>query len=324
MRADAHAAASPAARLPLIDAARGLAIAAMVVYHFSWDLRYFGYITANVTEDFGWRLFARLIAGSFLFIVGVSLVLASRSGFNRARYLRRLAVIAAAAAAITLATYFVFPDSFVFFGILHHIAAASVLGLAFVNAPILLVAAAAVASFMAPPLLSGPAFDSPALLWLGLASHLPRTNDFVPIFPWFGVVLAGISAARLVQRLRPQGLSQASVLARRVPRQLVFAGRHSLVIYLLHQPFLFGLVFLAAQLAPPSFAGFEPSVVENCTRACVESEVETAICRRTCACIAGWLQAEGLWGDVMRQTLSAEQEQRYFALSDRCRAAAER
>jgi hypothetical protein len=35
------------------------------------------------------------------------------------------------------------------------------------------------------------------------------------------------------------------------------------------------------------------------------------------------LQAEGLWSDLMRQTLSAEGEQRYFALVDACRAEAE-
>jgi uncharacterized membrane protein len=321
VRADAPAAASPAARLPLIDAARGVAIAAMVVYHFSWDLRYFGYIAVDVTEDLGWRLFARAIAGSFLFIVGVSLVLATRNGVDSARYLRRLGVIAAAAAAITVVTYFVFPDSYVFFGILHHIAVASVLGLAFVNAPIPVVAASAVACFLAPPLLSGPAFDSPALFWLGLASYFPRTNDFVPIFPWFGVVLAGIVAARLAWLRWPEGLTRGALLAR-APRSLVWAGRHSLVIYLIHQPVLFGLVYLAAQISPPDLLGFEASFVESCSASCVESEVEPDICRRTCACIADRTQAEGMWTRLMRQELTPTEETHYFAISDRCRSEA--
>ncbi|MGH6924057.1 MAG: DUF1624 domain-containing protein [Propylenella sp.] len=323
MRVDAPAAASPAARLPLIDAARGVALAAMIVYHFSWDLRYFGYITANVTEDFGWRLFARAIAASFLFIVGVSLVLASRGGFKRRRFLRRLGVIAAAAAAVTVATYFLFPDRFVFFGILHHIAVASVLGLAFVNAPIPVVGAAAVACFLVPPLLSGPTFDSPALNWLGLASYFPRTNDFVPLFPWFGVVLAGIVAARIGPRFWPAGPPIATIDAW-TPPPLVWVGRHSLVIYLLHQPILFGAVFLASEVAPPSFAGFEPSYVESCTSACIEADVEADICRRTCDCMAERAKAEGLWRDMMRQRLDRDQTERYFAISDECRIAAER
>jgi uncharacterized membrane protein len=318
---DAPAAASAAARLPLIDAARGGAIVAMVVYHFSWDLAYFGYVAVNVTEHLGWRIFARAIAGSFLFIVGVSLVLATRNGIDSARYLRRLGVIAAAAAAITVVTYFVFPDSYVFFGILHHIAVASVLGLAFVNAPLLVVAASAVACFLAPPLLSGPAFDSPALFWLGLASYFPRTNDFVPLFPWFGVVLAGIAAARLAWLRWPDGLPGGALLAR-APRPLVWAGRRSLVIYLIHQPILFGLVFLAVQISPPDFLGFEASFVESCTASCAESEVEPDICRRTCACIADSAQAEGLWTGLMQRNFTPTEETHYFAIADRCRSEA--
>jgi uncharacterized membrane protein len=66
VRIDPPAAASRAPRLPWLDAARGIALAAMVVYHFSWDLRFFGYISADVAGDLGWRIFARCIAASFL------------------------------------------------------------------------------------------------------------------------------------------------------------------------------------------------------------------------------------------------------------------
>src|SRR5687767_1474691 len=110
MRLDAPAATAPAARLAWIDAARGIAIVAMAVYHFSWDLRFFGFIAADVAADPGWRAFARLIAGTFLALVGVSLVLSTRHGFDPRRFLRRLGIIAAAAMAITVVTRFVFPE----------------------------------------------------------------------------------------------------------------------------------------------------------------------------------------------------------------------
>ena len=309
-------------RLPLIDAARAAAVAAMIVYHFAWDLRYFGFIAVDVAESPGWRIFARSIAGSFIFLVGVSLVLATRSGVHPRRFLKRLGIIAAAAGAITLVTYFVFPDSFIFFGILHHIAVASVLGLLFVRMPIPLVVAAAILCFVIPPLLAGPAFDRPALLWLGLASYFPRTNDFVPVFPWFGMALFGIAGARLTPFAAPY-LAGIAGRAQAIPPALLWAGRHSLAIYLLHQPMLLGLVYLAAEIFPPDFAGFEPAFLESCIAHCTGSGLEADICRRTCECAAEEAQAAGLWAGLMRETLSEEEARRYFALVDQCRTGAQ-
>jgi uncharacterized membrane protein len=311
--------AQRSARLPLIDAARGIAVAAMVVYHFSWDLRYFGFIAADVEGDLGWRLFARSIAASFIFIVGVSLVLSTRSGLDPARFLRRLAIIAGAAVAITVVTWFVFPDSFIFFGILHHIAVASVLGLPFVSAPIAVTAAASALCFVIPSLLAGPALDHPWLLWLGLSTYAPRSNDFVPLFPWFGVALAGIAATRMLPLL-PACAARLGEFGKRTPEALIWAGRHSLGIYLLHQPLLFGLLYLVAQVAPPDLLGFESAYIESCTVSCAEAEVEPGLCRTICQCVAERTQGEGLWASLMRETLTDQDAERYVAITDACSA----
>jgi len=323
-------AASPAARLPLLDEARGLAVLAMIIYHFCWDLRYFGYIASDVEDAFGWKVFAHSTAGAFLLIVGISLVLSTRRGFNAGKFLRRLGVLIAAALAITLVTYFLFPDSYIFFGVLHHIALASVLGLLFLRLPIPVVIGGSIACFFAPQLFAGPTFDSSWLLWLGLETEFPRTNDFVPLLPWFGVVLAGIAAARLWPILAPHAPKFLRAVRKESRRaipsgaesRLVWLGRHSLLIYLLHQPVLFGVVYLASQIYPPDFLAFEATYIETCESSCIESEVEESVCRRTCACAARRSQAEGLWSDLMRQTLTAPREQRYFEIVDECQARA--
>jgi uncharacterized membrane protein len=322
-RAVSFDAATPAhpRRLPLIDAARGIAVIAMVVYHFSWDLRFFGYITADVETDLGWRTFARAIAGTFLFLVGVSLVLSTRRGFDLRAFLKRLGIIVAAAAAITIVTWFVFGDTFIFFGMLHHIALASVLGLAFLRPPIWLVVAAAIVCLVAPSLLAGPMFDSSALIWLGLQSEFPRSNDFVPLLPWFGIVLAGIAAARLwplyeAYRLPLQRLGD------RAPRQLLWLGRHSLIIYLLHQPILFGSVYLASQLAPPAPIEFRPWFLEACRTQCVGSEQDGDACQAICECLAPKVEAAGVSTAIFLGGMSIEQSERYSDLIDACRAEA--
>ena len=63
----------------------------MAVYHFSWDLGHFGFHDMDVAGDLGWRIFARLIAGTFLFLVGASLVLAHGEGVRWRAFWRRVA-----------------------------------------------------------------------------------------------------------------------------------------------------------------------------------------------------------------------------------------
>jgi uncharacterized membrane protein len=229
-------------RVAAVDMARGAALAAMVVYHFSWDLSFYGLADIPVTSASGWIAFARTIAGSFIGLVGVSLVLAARSGINWRGYRKRLAQIVAAALAITVATWFAFPATYIFFGILHAIALFSVLALAFLRLPVIPTLACAALAFAAPSLFSGPLFDQSWLLWTGLGTFFPPSNDYVPLFPWFGVTLAGMALAKIAENTgfwdRLAGWRPDNAPA----RLTLFAGRHSLFVYLAHQPVLLALL----------------------------------------------------------------------------------
>lgn len=278
-------------RIEAIDIARGVALVAMAIYHFTWDLEFFGYVPPAMTTVGGWKLFARCIASSFLFLVGVSLYLGHARGIRWRGFWRRLAMVAGAALAITLVTYVATPSGFIFFGILHEIAVASLLGLLFLRlpAPVTLIAAAAVIA--APHYLRSPFFDDPWWWWTGLSESRPRSNDFVPVFPWFGAVLIGIAAARIAER---SGLiARLSALA--TPpwtRPLSFGGRHSLAFYLIHQPVLIAAVWLFAQAFPPAEAPPEVRFQQTCERACGEQR-DTAFCTRYCACMLDELQQAG-------------------------------
>jgi uncharacterized membrane protein len=129
-------ATTPLTRLPGIDVLRGFAVAAMIIFHFAWDLRFFGFIETNISQHPFWVNFARAIAGSFLLLSGISLVLLTQGGFDRDRFLKRLGVIGGAALLVTVVTFFSMPKSFIFFGILHCIALSSVLALPFLRLPV--------------------------------------------------------------------------------------------------------------------------------------------------------------------------------------------
>lgn len=235
-------------RIVALDLARGLALVAMAVFHFTFDLELFGVITPGTTMLPGWRWLAYLTAGSFLFLAGVSLWLAHGRGIRWRGFWQRFAMIAAAALAITVATAFAMRDAFIFFGILHAIAAASLLGLAFLRLPAPLLVALGAAVIWLPQAVRFEVLDAPWFWWTGLQSIGVRSVDYVPIFPWFGPVLFGIAAARIMAQSGAWD-RLARWHAPRVARWLALPGRHSLAVYLIHQPVLIALVWLAVTIS---------------------------------------------------------------------------
>ena len=227
----------------------------MIVYHLAWDLSVHHLVAIDIADDPLWKSFARLIAGTFLFLVGVNLVLAARGGFRVAPYLRRLAVIVAAAALVSLGTWWFIPDAFVFFGILHEIAVASVLALPFLWAPSLVTAAAGLFFIAGPHFLASPSFDAPEWLWLGLVD---RTAVDGRLCSPVSLVRRGAVRCRRRAAGSPATTSAPSGTPGRsgAPgRFLAFCGRWSLLIYLVHQPVLLGLLFVVAPLVGPSDDG---------------------------------------------------------------------
>ena len=193
-----HAAPNAAGgRYPIIDAVRGGALLAMASYHSLWDVGYLRLTAENYALTPTGHRAAEAIAGTFLTLVGVGLVLMNGRGIRLRPTLMRLARIGGAALLVTIGTWFAFPDSYVFFGILHCIAVSSVLGLPFLFLPVPVTALAAAAILAAPVLVHAPVLDAPVLYFLGLGAGTPRTNDYVPLFPWFGFVLTGIVVGRL-------------------------------------------------------------------------------------------------------------------------------
>ena len=281
-------------RWPLIDAGRGTAIIAMIVYHGVWDLGYFDLTAIDAEGDQLWRWFAHIIAGTFLALVGVGLVLATRRGFRPGRYFRRLAIIVGAALLVSLGTYLVFPEDFVFFGILHSIATASVLALPFLRLQVWLTAAAAIAAIAAPQFLAHPYFNEPGWLWLGLSTKAPSTVDYVPVLPWFGVTLGGIVAARLSLAWRDERLWSWWQPKGTAGRALVQAGRWSLIIYLVHQPILFGLAYGASLALTPSRAISVEDYLRECESACQDDGRTEAVCRVQCMCVVQAMERAGI------------------------------
>jgi uncharacterized membrane protein len=241
--------ASAATRYPPVDAARGVAILLMFIYHFSFDLNYFGALRIDFNHSPFWLGFRALIVSSFAALVGVGLVLAEMNGFKPRAYFRRLGVIGGCALLASAGSYLMFPDSFIFFGILHFIFVASVLGRAFVRLCWTNLALG-VALIVIGITVRHSFFDQRPLQWFGLMTFKPITEDYVPLLPWFGPVLIGIFLARVAVHRNAWPRIAAYKMQRPLCRVLVFGGRHSLIIYMLHQPVFIGALWVVFRLLP--------------------------------------------------------------------------
>jgi uncharacterized membrane protein len=211
-----------------LDSLRGLAVVWMVVFHATYDMRMFNLNDIDMSQGF-WFAFPRLIAGTFLFCVGISLHYTHTPRINWISLRKRCLLLGFCSTIISIATFFTFRAQWIYFGTLHCILVGSLLGAFFVNHR------KAAFSVMVLILASqyGLGYD---IKWVSSITQR-QSMDFIPIYPWFWVILLGILLAPVLER--------SSFLQKLPPsKRLHFLGRTSLRIYLIHQPVLFGLIWL--------------------------------------------------------------------------------
>ncbi|WP_064685815.1 heparan-alpha-glucosaminide N-acetyltransferase [Rhizobium bangladeshense] len=324
--AQADAAARPP-RIGLLDTARGIALIAMASYHFSWDMEFMGYLAPGTAET-GWlKFYARAIATTFLFIVGVSLVLSSTPTIRWPSFWKRFGMIAAAAAAISIVTRIAMPDGWIYFGILHCIAVLTLIGIIFIRLPLAvtlvvtlaLLAAWITDNFGTPGLLRSSFFDPRYLAWIGLAEMPQRSNDYVPLFPWATPFFAGLSFASIAIRTRLPHRLAALGTGSWWPARL---GRHSLAFYLIHQPVLIAVAYGLSLLVPPAKPDPTETYLRQCNSTCVMQQGE-ALCRGFCQCTLGKLQAQNLLIPLQANEVDVQKDERVQTLVTECSAEAE-
>ena len=229
-------------RLLRLDALRGLAIVWMAIFHFSFDLNHFGFTHADFYRDPFWTGQRTAIVSLFLLCAGAGQAVALAQRQSWLRFWQRWARVVACALLVSIGSWFMFPRSFISFGVLHGMAL--MLLILRLAGPRLPVAAALVLGLLVmllPLGLQHPLFDSRWLNWTGLVTHLPITEDYVPVLPWLGVMLWGFALIRW----RP-GVLQGALPKPLWP--LALLGRWSLSFYMLHQPVLIGLLTLAVTM----------------------------------------------------------------------------
>ncbi len=253
MGTGSQASANRTARQPWLDSLRGVAVLWMTAYHFAFDLHHFGWIHQDFYRAPVWTVQRTCILSLFLLCAGLGQSLAVAQGQSWPQFWRRWAQIAGCAVLVSVGSRLMFPNSWIYFGVLHGIVVMVLVCrlTAGWGRWLWLAGAATLAVWLLAPALhaSWPPmaiFDARPLSWLGLASVKPITEDYVPVLPWMAVMWWGMALG--------QSGSARSALARLMAaaagglRPLAWLGRWSLSWYVLHQPVLMGALMLLAAL----------------------------------------------------------------------------
>ena len=230
----------PHQRFDRLDALRAVAIVWMALFHFCFDLNHFKLIRQNFYTDPFWTLQRTCIVTLFIACVGFGQAVAMAQGQGWPRFWRRWAQVAVCALLVSAGSAWMFPQSFISFGVLHCIALLLIVLRLSGHAgrwlwPLGLVA------LLLPLLFQHAWFDSRWTYWIGFVAHKPITEDYVPVLPWLGVAWWGLAAGQWVLSHRRDWVTGAMP---RALNPLAVLGRWSLSFYMLHQPVLIGLLWV--------------------------------------------------------------------------------
>ena len=240
-------------RQPWLDSLRGLAVLWMTAFHFAFDLNYFGWIHQDFYRAPMWTVQRTCILSLFLLCAGLGQSLAVAQGQSWSQFWTRWAQVAGCALLVSVGSRFMFPNSWIYFGVLHGMVVMLLVCrlTAHWGRWLWLAAAVTLGVWLLAPTLhaSWPPmsiFDAKPLSWLGLSSVKPLTEDYVPVLPWMAVMWWGMAlgqwgAAR-------SALARFNATDRTALRPLAWLGRWSLTWYMLHQPVLMGALMLLAAL----------------------------------------------------------------------------
>ena len=223
-------------RLHGLDLLRGLTLISMIAYHGIWNLKYLFGVDIPWYEKLPGYLWQQSICWTFILLSGFCFLMGSRQ-------LKRGLMIFGGGALVSAVTLIAMPENLILFGILTFTGSAMMLMVPLEKVlrkvPAGIGVAAAMALFFFFRNWQAPAWCYRNLLtaYLGFPTRQFVSMDYFPLLPWIFLFVAGYFLCRI---LRSRGWDEKLFTRGNVP-VINWLGRHTLPIYLIHQPVLYGL-----------------------------------------------------------------------------------
>lgn len=218
-----------------IDLLRGIALILMIYFHIIYDMDELFSYNVSYESSINWYI-GKASGTLFIFVSGISSYL-SGNNFKRALKILGIALI------ITIATHLFNSDLGIKFGILHFLGTSILLsiGLRKINS-IVLVLLGTLLIFLGPAV-ARATVEHNWFFPLGFSTGNFISSDYYPLIPWFGVFLYGLAAGRIFYQEKKSLFSY--IIKDNI---LSYAGRKTLLIYLIHQPAIMITLYLIGQM----------------------------------------------------------------------------
>lgn len=233
-------------RLHVIDGLRGVACVIMVVFHGIVFGDMAGLIDIRYTSlaMLAMEYFVQIV---FIFAMGLSASLGcAGKRENRSLRLGRTALMSAGAIVISATTYALDADNWVRFGLLHYAVVARLIWPARLTRdglPALAASVGVLSAYVGLHILFEPV-DSVFLAILGFPGYRSYGYDFIPLVPWVALSFLGMVAGAVITR---SPALQSRLAWRCLPEPVLWLGRNSLLVYMLHIPLIFALMKVLAR-----------------------------------------------------------------------------
>lgn len=214
-----------------LDFFRGIALAAMVYFHVVYDMKEFFNYPVVYLSGINYYI-GKLSVILFILISGVSCSL-SRSNMKRGLKLLGIALL------VSLFSYLYNPDFVIKFGIIHFFAASLMLYPVLNKLNNIFLFLLGTLIIYLNTVLSRITVPNDYLFPFGVTSPGFVSSDYYSLIPWLGLFLYGMVLGRVLYK------EKTSLFRFEIPNNIIsYLGRHTLVLYIIHQPIILALLTL--------------------------------------------------------------------------------
>lgn len=239
-----------------LDFLRGVAIIMMMFMHFSYDIRYeFGFDTFDyLTSGWFWEFVHPVIIVLFVSLSGICCTFSHN---NFIRGIKLFSVALAFTGVTFFVTYFMHIDCLIIFNVLHMLSISTLVYalISFIEKKanikkeqmtLFLILVGVYIIILNNRLYYYNDVTSNMLFYpLGISiKGEPMVADYMPLIPWLGVFLVGSGAGRMLYGNKKTLFPNTPKVVHKIISPLTFLGRHSLLVYIIHQPIMYGILYL--------------------------------------------------------------------------------